>query len=105
MQKIEKFSTNSYEISKLITCEELWWTLTSKEYDLFWPLDKLKDSDGIDIALALLGGWSSEGFTGTSTWPRGSGRTGQVKSLLFFGDDLRSTISTLTLSCVFSPIK
>ena len=82
----------------------VWRTLTWSEYDLFWiPLLRLKDSDGIDNAVALLGGWSSEGLTGTSQLPIEKFMIGAECSFLFLDELFIKTSSTLTLSGVFSP--
>ena len=43
----------------------------SNEYDFtLWPIERLKDFDGMESAGALLGGCSSLGFAGTSDVPR-----------------------------------
>ena len=55
------------------TCDKgVWWTLTNNEHVLMWcPLAKLNDSEGMDSAGALEGGWSSEGLTWISVDPSG----------------------------------
>ena len=58
-----------------------WWTRTTSVYDLvWWPSERLKDSDGMESAGALLGGCSSEGLTGTSLVPSAVLSTAPVDS-------------------------
>ena len=109
MFSVSLFSEPSVELRScfplpFVSCDrEVWWTFTNSEQALiWWPFTKLNDSEEMDNAGALEGGWSSEGFTGISVDPKLVWTKGETLSFLFLCVNFTRTNSTLTLSIFFS---